>query len=91
MEGKYIQFSTGDDSVSHQNGLEPVTVRKRISSINTCNICIRDLIEYSQMECKYIQFSTGDDGVPCQNGLERVTVRKEIQQYQQLRHSSMFT
>ena len=43
------------------------------------------------MEGKYIQFSTGDDGVPCQNGLERVTVRKEIQQYQQLRHSSMFT
>jgi len=35
---KYIQFSTGDDGVPRQNGLEPVKVRKRISSINTCNI-----------------------------------------------------
>ena len=37
MEGKYIQFSTGYDGVSRQNGLEPVS-QKKISSINTCNI-----------------------------------------------------
>jgi len=26
---KYIQFSTGEDGVLHQNGLEPVKVRKK--------------------------------------------------------------
>ena len=29
MEGKYIQFSTGDDGVPRQNGLEPVKVKKK--------------------------------------------------------------
>ena len=29
MEGYYIQFSTGDDGVPRQNGLEPVKVRKK--------------------------------------------------------------
>jgi len=39
MEGKYIQFSTGDDGVPRRNGLESVKVRKKkFSSINTCNI-----------------------------------------------------
>ena len=35
MEGKYIQFSTGDDGVPRQNGLEPVKVRKKESAVST--------------------------------------------------------
>ena len=27
MEGRYIQFSAGDDGVPRQNGLDPVKVR----------------------------------------------------------------
>ena len=97
MGGKYIQFSTGDDGVPRQNGLEPVKVRKKNqqyqhlqhSSMFTKTIasrCIRHL-----MGGKYIQFSTGDYGVPRQNGMEPVKVRKRNQQYQHLQHSSMFT
>ena len=29
MEGKYIQFSAGDDGVPRRNGLEHVKVRKK--------------------------------------------------------------
>jgi len=29
IEGRYIQFSTGDDGVCRRNGLEPVKVTKK--------------------------------------------------------------
>ena len=38
-KSKCLQFSARYDGVPRRNGLEPVKVRKkRISSINTCNI-----------------------------------------------------
>ena len=32
MEGRYIQFSAGDDGVLRRNGMEPVNVRKKESA-----------------------------------------------------------
>ena len=57
MEGRYIQFSTGDDGVPRRNRLEPVKVRKKNQqhqhlqhiSMFTYTIvsrCISHLIEY---------------------------------------------
>ena len=37
-KGKCLQFSAGDDGVPRRNGLEPVSQKKRISSINTSKI-----------------------------------------------------
>ena len=34
MEGKYIQFSTGDDGVPRRNGLEPVKLWKKESAVS---------------------------------------------------------
>jgi len=35
MQGKYIQFSAGDDGVPRRNVLEPVKVRKKESAVST--------------------------------------------------------
>ena len=35
MEGRYIQFSAGDDGVTRRNGLEPVKVTKTESAVST--------------------------------------------------------
>ena len=57
MQGKYIQFSAGDDEVPCRNGLEPVKVTKKnqqyqnllhisIFTLTMVSRCIRHLIEY---------------------------------------------
>ena len=35
MEGRYLQFSAGDDGVPRRNGMEPVKVRKKESAVST--------------------------------------------------------
>ena len=57
MEGRYIQFSAGDDGVPRRNGLEPVSQKKELAvstlaqhiSMFTSTMvsrCIRHLMEY---------------------------------------------
>ena len=38
MEGRYIQFSAGDDGVPRRNELEPVKVTNKESTVSTLGI-----------------------------------------------------